>query len=316
MCCGLALSILYKLAFIVSGIAVVSGCVILWDLNVWNLGGYALDKYNYDIFMFIVSWGFCFIAWLTAEDAFIVLTAGVLLACVTTRQNVMGDANLVSFASVNMCREFASDPNHPANTASIFNPEFDSLQLASNNTYSYSVSERDAQLCVVGGALVYIGMIAGLVSAAFSGKGERDKSGTFMTRLLSLVVLVCAFVGSTVVFTSEVATLSLPTYFNVVDVTAFVLLTSCCVALSYFVNSVPMVYASSVLAAYAAMINLSEMFATNRSTKIEITNVQSGFILNELSMAVSCILCIWSAMAGFQKKTTMKIVPIRSASNQ
>lgn len=62
----------------------------------------------------------------------------------------MGDANLVSFASVNMCREFASDPNHPANTASIFNPEFDSLQLASNNTYSYSVSERDARLCVVG----------------------------------------------------------------------------------------------------------------------------------------------------------------------
>lgn len=308
MCLGLIVSVVCKFSFVISGLLVAIGCSLLWADNPFDLDGYSLKKYNYDVFMFVVSWALCFLSWLAGEDAFTVLVSGVLLACFTTRRDSLGNMNLSSMAGVNMCREFYADQDHPANTAAFFNPDY-AVRFAETN-YTYALDEEKAQNCLAAGACMYTGIMVALVAAAYSGKDQREKSGNMVSKLLGFAIGVGVIVGSVLVLSTDAAQLDAPTYFTVIDTTVFVMLVGVYVFLSYFVNSVPMVYAASVLAAYAAMTNLSVMFSVNQSTRVETDVMQSGFVMNEAAMCLACVLCIWSAMTGFKSKTSMKIVPI------
>lgn len=310
MCLGLIFSVVCKFAFVISGLLVAIGSSVLWAENPFDLDGFSLKKYNYDVFMFVVSWGLCFLSWLAGEDAFTVLVSGVLLACFTTRRDALGNMNLSSMAGVNMCREFATDQQHSANTAAFFNPDY-AVRFAESN-YTYALTEDTATNCLAGGACMYTGIMVALITAAYAGKDQRDKSGNMISKLLGLAVGIGVVVGSALVLSTEAAQLDTLTYFAVIDTTVFVMLTGVYVFLSYFVNSVPMVYAASVLAAYAAMTNLSVMFSVNRSVKVGTDVMQSGFVMNEAAMCLACVLCIWSAMTGFKSKTSMKVVPIAS----
>jgi len=327
----------------------IAGGFILWAQNPFDMSQQYLERsYYYDVFAFVAAYAFCFLAWIFEEDSFTVLSAGMLLAALTHRRDVSGSGNMASVASLNMCREFSINVNHPQNNASFFNPDFEMLvsngghnqsesssssiiteveNIAGkigldittgivNNTdgYQYTMNQAKSIWCCVGGSLLYIGVLSALYMGAKSGTSDREKSGNFVSKILGLSIIVAVFIGSGLIFASESADLAYGAYFTVVDLTTFVFLTGIYSFLAVYKKSTPLLYASSLLAGYASVTNLATMFS---SSNVEVESVtldimKSGFAINEMAMVAAMLLCIWSGMTVVKEKVKTKIVPIMS----
>eukprot|EP00041_Stephanoeca_diplocostata_P012198 m.203585 g.203585 ORF g.203585 m.203585 type:complete len:271 (-) comp18854_c1_seq3:979-1791(-) len=186
MVCGTCCSLLFKFAFLASGIFSVTGAIILWNLNVFNLQEDALARYNHDVLSFWVAWILCFFGYYFKQVACVVLTAGVILASLTYRQTIGNHGNLASIAGANMCRVFMHDNGNAINTAATWDPDFAARNT--NASYSYSMDQNDAIYCVVGDIFLYLGLFVGLCCACSAGSDTREESPCW-TRLVALAVV-------------------------------------------------------------------------------------------------------------------------------
>eukprot|EP00041_Stephanoeca_diplocostata_P012200 m.203600 g.203600 ORF g.203600 m.203600 type:complete len:250 (-) comp18854_c1_seq5:216-965(-) len=178
---------------------------------------------------------------------------------------------------------------------------------------SGSMDQNDAIYCVVGDIFLYLGLFVGLCCACSAGSDTREESPCW-TRLVALAVLITAGIGSLVVLLADAARPSAVTYGIVYDQCTLTVLAGIYTSIAYFGNNLPLAFAAAVMAAYSAVTNLAIMWISKGSTAVDIANVESGFILNEIAMLTACILALVNTAAGggMITKTQTKIVPIMS----
>jgi len=302
-----AASILFKFMFVVSGVFILIGSSMLWARNPYNLEGEPLSRFKYDVFSFWLSWSLCFLAFILKETAFVVLTAGVMLASSTYRKDSNMHGNLCSVASLNMCNTFVGDNGNSANTASYFDPDYSERNALTG--YTYSMSKQNAIYCSTGLSFMYTGLLIALWLATWSGKKSREDS-PFLIRLLGGACTIAVIIGVAVILSADAAKLKSSTYATTFDQAIIILLVGIYVGLAYMASTLPLVYASALMAAYTCITNLSTMWQTTGTTHVDIANVQSGFIIAEAAMIFACVLCLLNAEIGGGAIKNTKVVPV------
>lgn len=119
--------------------------------------------------------------------------------------------------------------------------------------------------------------------------------------------------GCSILFGSDEARLSASTYFMLSDQLILVLLAGILTGLAYFTAQDGLIFAAALLAAFCAITNLSTMFVVTGSTSASVTDLQSGFVLNELAMVGATVAAVLNKeFFGGGKHTKLKVVPFNS----